>query len=223
RREVEQFAIKLEYGAEAGAAQAHRTPGDSIEHGLEVSGRAADDTQDLARRRLLLQRLGQLAVADLQLREEPDVLNGDHGLVGEGLEQRDLRVGKRSSLGAPYHNHPDGTTVTQHRHRDEAASAHRLDDAQPDKGGIFLYIRDMDDGAVQNGTAGRAIPARRPRKRPVEGLESCGCMTMMRNEVDELPVELKHAAELTITQPHGALGDHVEDRLDISRRAADDA
>jgi len=48
-------------------------------------------------------------------------------------------------------------------------------------------------------------------------------MTMMGNEVDELPVELKHAAELTIAQPHGALGDHVEDRLDISRRAADDA
>ena len=35
--------------------------------------------------------VGQLAVARLQLGEQAHVLDGDHGLVGEGLQQRDLR------------------------------------------------------------------------------------------------------------------------------------
>ena len=34
--------------------------------------------------------VGQVAVARLQLLEQPHVLDGDHGLVGEGLEERDL-------------------------------------------------------------------------------------------------------------------------------------
>jgi hypothetical protein len=35
-------------------------------------------------------------VARLQLLEQPHVLDGDHGLVGEGLEQRDVLVGERT-------------------------------------------------------------------------------------------------------------------------------
>ena len=46
----------------------------------------------------LLDRLGQLARPRLQLLEEADVLDGDDGLVGEGLEQRDLPVGERPTL-----------------------------------------------------------------------------------------------------------------------------
>ena len=34
----------------------------------------------------------------LQLLEEAHVLDGDHGLVGEGLDQRDLLVGERPDL-----------------------------------------------------------------------------------------------------------------------------
>ena len=45
-----------------------------------------------AGRRLLLQRLREVAVARLQLLEQPHVLDGDDRLVGEGLEQRDLLV-----------------------------------------------------------------------------------------------------------------------------------
>ena len=47
-------------------------------------------------RRLLLQRLGEVGVPGLQLREQPRVLDGDDRLVGEGLEQRDLAVGERA-------------------------------------------------------------------------------------------------------------------------------
>ena len=56
--------------------------------------------QDLARGRLLLQRLGQVAVPLLELLEQPDVLDGDDRLVREGLQQLDLVVGERPRLGA---------------------------------------------------------------------------------------------------------------------------
>ena len=48
---------------------------------------------------LLLERLGQLAVPRLELLEQPHVLDRDHRLVGEGLQQRDLRVGEGPHLG----------------------------------------------------------------------------------------------------------------------------
>ena len=71
---------------------------DGVEHALEVGRRRGDDAQDLGGGGLLLQRLGDLAVALLklgvallQLREQPGVLDGDDGLVGERLQQRDLR------------------------------------------------------------------------------------------------------------------------------------
>ena len=53
---------------------------DRVEHRLRVRRRAADDAQHLGRGRLLLQRL-------LRFVEQARVLDRDHRLVGEGLEQ----------------------------------------------------------------------------------------------------------------------------------------
>ena len=53
--------------------------------------------QDFGRRRLLLQRLGQLARARLLGLEQPRVLDGDDGLVGEGLHQLDLPFAEGSA------------------------------------------------------------------------------------------------------------------------------
>ena len=73
-----------------GLAQPDRVLGQRLEDRLEIERGPADHLEQLAGRRLLLEGDPQLAVARLQLREEADVLDGDHGLVGEGLEQRDL-------------------------------------------------------------------------------------------------------------------------------------
>ena len=43
--------------------------------------------------------VGQLAVARLQLREQAHVLDRDDGLVGEGLEERDLLLGEEADPG----------------------------------------------------------------------------------------------------------------------------
>jgi hypothetical protein len=43
---------------------------------------------------LLLEGLREVAIADLQLLEQADVLDGDDGLVGEGRDQLDLSSAK---------------------------------------------------------------------------------------------------------------------------------
>ena len=66
---------------------------DRIQHGLDIRRRAGDDTQDFARRRLLLQRF-------FEFLKQPRVLDGNHGLISEGLKQLDLRRGEGTRLGA---------------------------------------------------------------------------------------------------------------------------
>ena len=56
--------------------------------GLQVEGRAADHLEHVGGGGLLLQRFAQLV-------EQAGVLDGDDGLVGEVLQQRNLLVGER--------------------------------------------------------------------------------------------------------------------------------
>ena len=65
-----------------------------IEHGLQIEGRAADHFEHVGCRRLLLQRFAQITGALAQLDQQPHVFDGDDGLVGEVLHQRNLLVGK---------------------------------------------------------------------------------------------------------------------------------
>src|SRR4030095_13116901 len=83
--------------AEVAATESDGVRHDRIEHGLNIRRRARDDPQNLAGRRLLLKGLSHLRVGGrkrtillLQLLEQPDVLNGNDRLVGEGLQERDL-------------------------------------------------------------------------------------------------------------------------------------
>src|SRR5262249_44695168 len=59
--------IKFEEGCTVSATEACRTLDHAVQHGLKVARRRADDPQNLRRRRLLLKRLKQLAVACLEL------------------------------------------------------------------------------------------------------------------------------------------------------------
>src|SRR5262249_38173608 len=59
----------------------------SVEYRLQLAGRRADDAQHLRGCRLLLEGLPKLV-------KQPRVLNGDDGLRGEILHQRDLLFGE---------------------------------------------------------------------------------------------------------------------------------
>src|SRR4030095_11137125 len=52
---------------------------DRLDHWLLVRWRAANDTEHLGRRCLMLQSLSQFGVAFLDLFEQPHVVNRDHG------------------------------------------------------------------------------------------------------------------------------------------------
>ena len=67
---------------------------DRIQYWLNVRRRAGDNTRNFAGRSLLLQRLGEIAVAFLQLFEQPHVFDRDHSLIGESLDQLNLALSK---------------------------------------------------------------------------------------------------------------------------------
>src|SRR5262245_53813868 len=76
-----------------GAAKPGRSLGNRIKDGLQIGWGTGYDTQDLARGNLPLQRIFRLV-------EQPDILDSDHRLVGEGLEQSGLVVGEAARVGA---------------------------------------------------------------------------------------------------------------------------
>jgi hypothetical protein len=74
-----------------GFAQAPCARCNHIQYRLNVGRRAGDDTEDFARRSLLLQRL-------FEFLEQPHVLDRYNSLVGERFKQLDLRWGEGSHL-----------------------------------------------------------------------------------------------------------------------------
>ena len=92
--EMDELAVEPHHEGELAATQPHRAFSDRVEHRLDVSRRARDDPQNIAGRRLVLERLGQFARTRLHLVEQPHVLDRDHRLVGEGGDQLDLLVGE---------------------------------------------------------------------------------------------------------------------------------
>ena len=103
----EDLPIQTEENSIFRITQARGVLRDSIQHGLEVCRGATDNPEDLAGGGLLFEGLGELAVALLDLVEQTDVLDGDDGLVGEGLEQGDLLVGERANLRPTQHDRAD--------------------------------------------------------------------------------------------------------------------
>ena len=91
-----------------GAAEAPRRRGHGVEHRLHVGRRLRDDLQDLGAGRLLLQRFAQLG-------EQPHVLDGDHGLRGEGLQELDLARREGAGLDLAQADAADRCALAQHR------------------------------------------------------------------------------------------------------------
>src|SRR5262249_33918032 len=85
-----------------------------LENRFKLAGRGADNTKHFRRSRLLLQRLPQLA-------KQPRVLNGDDGLVGEGLDQLDLLLCKRPRFLALQSEHANDGTFPDERHAKSTA------------------------------------------------------------------------------------------------------
>jgi hypothetical protein len=114
----ERIPLTQRHDAELGSANADRIRQHGFEHRLELARRAGDRPQDLAGRRLLLQRLGEIVGTLAQLVEQPGVLDGDDGLGGKVLDQFDLLVGEGANLLAVDDDRADNLVSPQQRHDD---------------------------------------------------------------------------------------------------------
>ena len=94
---------------EVGITQPRGAFSDGVEDRLQVKSGAADDLQDLAYRRLLLERLFCLV-------EEPHIFDGDDGLIGECLEKLDLLRRERLDFHAADRDATDPDAMSQERH-----------------------------------------------------------------------------------------------------------
>ena len=72
--------------------QPHAALHDGVKHGLQVVSELLMTSSTSRCRGLLLQRLSEIVGALAQLVQQPRVLDRDHRLVGEGLNQLDLGV-----------------------------------------------------------------------------------------------------------------------------------
>jgi GAF domain len=97
RGQVQELSIKANHQPVDGLTQLCGALRDGLECRADVGGRPGDDAQYLTGGGLLLERFRQVAVAGLELLEQPHVLDSDDGLIGEGLQQRDLLVDHRHS------------------------------------------------------------------------------------------------------------------------------
>ncbi len=113
---MEAFVFQQEYGRGFGAAQMPGCIDDHVEHRLQRVRRARDDFQHVGCRGLELQRFAQVLGAFLHFLEQADIADGDYGLVGKGLQQRDLLVAERMHLCTPKQDCADTFILAQQRH-----------------------------------------------------------------------------------------------------------
>src|SRR5262249_19931582 len=153
--------------------------------------------------------------------EQPHVLNRDHRLVGEGLQELDLSVGEQPGLSAGDRNAPNGTAVSQYR--DAYGTAIAADRCHRAKGvvGVRVNIRDLRDTSLKYRASRHADPTWRRGKCTSVDLEHIGGEAVVRHKVEEMTVKPVDKTVLGVAEPRRALGDHVKYRLDVSQRAAD--
>ena len=98
----------------------------------------------------------QFAFACLLGLEQPRVLYGDRRLVGEGFEQLDLSIGKRTNLRATDGNHADGLTRTDQRDGQYGAVANAPGTVAALRvfSSFGLYIGNLNRSPIEDGTSG---------------------------------------------------------------------
>src|SRR5262245_44431257 len=153
-----------------------------------MSRRARDHPQDLRSCRLAIKRLGEVSVAESELREQPDVLDGDDRLVGEGPQEIDLPRGERPGTAARHRHDAHGPTLVEHWHADSRA--------KPDAGIDLAYlrrqilgidVRDVHDRAGDKGANDeRRVPAHDPWIGSSGLLGCAGPWIVLRSQMQEL-------------------------------------
>src|SRR5262249_22875151 len=202
-----------------------------LQHGfkyrLELAGRAADDTEDLRSRGLLLQCLAQIICTLAQLVEQARVVDRDDRLRGKIRHQFDLLLPKRTNLLSMDGEGPAYFVTLEHRHsqcgpRSAVNGNPRRSEGWRDIDGTnignmdrTLHLRDLPEAGARPRTDNRSAAAflRQPWWRTVQ----CG------DAVFSFPLPQVQHAELGVAEPRRVRQYGLEHGLKVAGRARDEA
>jgi hypothetical protein len=218
---MQALPVEPEGRAEHPVAEPRRAPDDRVEHRLRVSRRTGDDPEDLRRRRLLLQRFGQVLVPALQLLEEPHILDRDDGLVGEGPHQLDLFIAEGLDLRPPDRDDSDDGGFPEHRDGEDCADLFAALTRSPTVFGVRQDVRDVNDPAFEDGSPDRGLPTRQVGV-PLHDLNELRGRPVGSRLPIEFAVRSEDGALVGAAEPHRAFDERFQHGLEIERRAADD-
>src|SRR5262249_40820991 len=178
----------------------------SVQDRLNIRRRTGDNTQNFTRGCLLFQRL-------LEFLEKPHILDGDHGLISESLDQLDLRGCEGTHFGATCRQRSDDfCLLTQRNHQERTRAA---EDTQVWEFILRESVRDMQRAMldypakswfINTDLLVRKTDSDRTEPRP-------------RNEI--VPVAKSQSQIIDSTDLSGAFDNSIEHRLNIGGRSAD--
>jgi hypothetical protein len=205
-----------------GTAQPSGVLGDGVQDRLDVGRRAGDDAQDLAGGRLSFQGLGEFPVAVLQRLEQSDVRERDDRLVGEGLEEGDLSLREEPRLGAADLDRANRHSFSHQGDAEDRAEAHapRVLPALREFVRFALGVCQVDGPPIHHRSA-RDRPADERKGELPDGADED--RAVMGDEEEPVAVPAPDGGVERLAQARGALRHGVEHRLDVRRRARDDA
>src|SRR5262249_15010577 len=125
---------------------------DGVQYRLQLVWGAGDDVEHVADRSLIVERFLDLTRACLHLVEQPHVFDGNHRLIGEGLDQLDLLVGERPHVGAGEAQHAYWDALAQHGNSEHGA--HPGPNPVESEVRVGIHIGDLNSTAFEQGTSG---------------------------------------------------------------------
>jgi hypothetical protein len=174
--------------------------------------------------RLVLVGELELAALGLDLVEQARVLDRDHGLTGEGLEQRQLLLAERRWRVARDLDRADAAAFPEHRREGDREAAGRLGDPHQRRRRVRLGedVAVVDDAALADRDLGGGSfepPGKRSGKRALGLLAGAAKAGLAQQAflVDQVDAEAARRE-----QSLAAVEDLVEHGLGVGDRAADD-
>src|SRR5262249_44804397 len=154
-----------------------------------------------------------------QLSEEPHVLDGDHGLGSEGLQQGYLTVGEEFGLSAAESDHSNRAPFVHQRHAEYGLPARspRPLAALGKLVVLGLEVSKVDRLPVEHCSAYSASSNQQER-RFSNGTRG-GNRAMMGDEQETVAISAEDGGIERLAQARCAFRDRIEHRLQIRRRA----
>jgi hypothetical protein len=168
-------------------ADPHCPFGNRFEHRLHVGWRAGNHPQHLTYGRLLVQRFFRLV-------EEPGVFDGDHCLVGERLQQRNLLIVEAARHVPAHGDGANRLACAQHRDGELTAGTQRLDHLPRERWHrlVAFYVLDEIGTSAENHLANDRVRRGGTREYLLHHAESGCAQAMARHHLDDgavIPVD----------------------------------